>query len=565
MANQRDFVGIAEAYAREAVADRKGRKFCKWVRLAAQRHLSDLKRARKKGCPINFSAWHATDVCGFIEKLPHVEGNWATPEIKLEPAQIFILVCVFGWRRKADGLRRFTTAYIELARKNAKSTLAAGIALYCLTCEGENGPQIIIGATTGEQAQKVFKPAKMIVERTQDLREAFQLEALAKSIPCWSNGGFIQTINAKSSTQDGWNPQVGILDELHAHKDRGLYDVIRSAFGARRAPLLWIITTAGYDVTGVCYEQRTLLTKILEGIVEADHYFGIIYTLDEGDNPYDERVWGKANPLLGVSVQLDDLRKYAIEAKNSPDSAGEYQTKRMNIWTNARKAFVNMAAWKKCSGAIDIEELTNVPCYGGLDLAAVSDMNAFRLTWKVGDRVKTWGKFYLPEETVRPRTEKGNVPYQTWAAKGLITLTPGEVTDYAFIEKDIRWALGKFKIIGIGFDPWQARDMANRLMEGGAPMVEFRQGIPSFASAMTEMERIVKGKTLDHGDDPILAWNASNMVARKDVNNNAAPDKSKSHEKIDGIVAFLMALGLQLAAQQPESGSYTASHGVLVL
>ena len=318
----RDFVAIAEAYAREAAADQQGRRFCKWARLAAVRHLRDMERASQDpDWPYQFDAWHAADVCEFAERLPHVEGRWNTATITLEPAQIFWLTSLFGWRRRTDGMRRFSVAYIEVARKNAKSTLAAIVSLYCLTCEGENGPQILIAATTGEQANKVFSPAKRMVERTTALREAFLVQAFVRSISCGGNGGFIQPINAKASTQDGWNPHAAVLDELHAHKDRGLYDVVRSAFGARKNPLLLQITTAGHNHEGVCYEQRTLLTKILEGVVTADHYWGVIYTLDEGDDPFDAGVWIKANPLLGVSIQLEEMQGYAIEARNSNEAA----------------------------------------------------------------------------------------------------------------------------------------------------------------------------------------------------------------------------------------------------
>lgn len=560
----RNYSAIALRYAREAVADKRHKTYCKWVILAAKRHLDDLKRSTRRSFGYRFEEWHADNVCGFIEKLPHVEGKWDRDTIVLEPAQIFILVVAFGWRRKDDGLRRFSTVYIELARKNAKSTLAAGIALYCLTCEQELGPQIIIGATTGEQAQKVFRPAKQMVERTPALRSAFGLEALAKSIPCYQNSGFIQTINAKSSTQDGWNPHAAILDELHAHKDRGLYDVIRSAFGARRNPLLWIITTAGYDVTGVCYEQRTLVTKILQGVVKADHYFGIIYTLDEGDDEFDPTVWIKANPLLGKSVQLKDLQGYAAEAKASPDSHGEFRTKRCNIWTRAKSAHVNIRKWLKCDGPVVLEDLVGLPCYGGIDLGSVADMSALRLIWEVDGRLKTWGKFYLPEGTVAPRTERGNVPYINWAREGKLVVTPGDVTDFAFIERDIRWVLKTFNVKGMAFDPWNARDLANRLFADRAPMIEFRQGIPSFNGPMKELDRYYLAGLLDHGGDEILAWNASNIVARKDVNENIAPDRSSSTEKIDGYVTLVMALGL-LLGDKHESSGYTAEHGVVML
>lgn len=547
----RDFAAIANEYAKEAAGAKKGdKRFCKWVRLAAKRHLDDLKKFKSVSSPYRYDEWHANDVCDFIEKMPHVEGEWDSACITLEPAQIFILCVVFGWRRRQDGKRRFSRAYIEMARKNAKSTFTAGVALYCLCCEGEVGPQIVIGATTGDQANKVFLPAKKMVEKTGDLREAFGVQAWARSITCGESGGFIQPINAKASTQDGWNPHCGVLDELHAHKTRELFDVIRSAFGARKNPLLWMITTAGYDTLGVCFEQRTLVTKILEGLVEADHYFGIIFTLDEGDDAFDETVWGKANPLLGVSVQLAELRGYAIEARNSPDSQGEFQTKRLNIWTNAKAGHINVDLWKRCNGEVDIDELVEIPCWGGLDLAATTDMAAFRLVWKMPDgRIKTWGKFYLPEDTIIPRTERGNVPYQTWHKAGKLIATPGAVTDYEYIKRDILWAKENFNLQDVGYDPWNALHLATQLNELDVPMIEFRQGIASFNAPMKEVDRLYQSQQLDHGGDPILAWNASNLIARKDVNENIAPDRKSSAEKIDGYVALLMAVGLMLKSE----------------
>lgn len=548
--HSRDYAAIAEQYARDAWADRKGVRHCRWVRLAAKRHLDDLKRSRRrKGWAYRFDEWHAGDICDFIEKLPHVEGEWDSPTITLEPAQIFVLAVVFGWRRVSDGYRRFNTVYWEVARKNAKSAITSGVALYCLTCEGEVGPQVKCGATTGDQARIVFGVAKKMTEKTKDLREAFDLEALANAIVCNRSGGSMQPINAKASTQDGLNPHLSILDELHAHKERDLFDVLKSARGARKNPLSWYITTAGKNFQGVCYEQRKLVTKILEGVVDAEHYFGIIFTLDETDDEFDERNWIKANPLLGVSVQIEEMRGYAAEARTSPQSHYEFATKRLNKWVGAAKGWLSMPRWKRCGGPVDLEELEGVPCYGGLDLAAVSDINALVLVWLLDDRLKVWGRYYLPEETVNPRTERANVPYLTWQKAGLLTVTPGDVTDYEFIEADVASALDRFDIRAIGFDPWNARDMANRLIAKGAPMIEFRQGPASFNAPMKEFERHVIAGTLDHGGDPILTWMASNIVARKDVNDNMAPDKQKSEEKIDGIVAAVEGVGVMLTAE----------------
>jgi len=542
----RNYSQIAYEYARAAVRDKRGKTYCKWVQLAAKRQLDDLRKARKRDYPYLFEAWHANDVCDFIEKLTHVQGQWAKPTITLEPAQVFILACVFGWRRRSDGNRRFTVAYIEMARKGAKSTVSGGVALYCLTCDGEVGPEIVIGATTGDQANKVFKPAKLMVERNRDLREAFGVQPWSRSITCRNSAGSIQPINAKSSTQDGWNPHVGILDELHAHKDRGLFDVLKSSFGARRNSLLWIITTAGYNVLGVCYEQRKLVTKLLEGVFELDHYFGIIYTLDDGDRPLTESKWIKANPLLGITPTLESMQAYAKEARASPESMGEFRTKRLNIWTNAKSGWLNMESWKQCAGTVDPNALKDVRAFGGLDLASVSDMTVFALIWLLEGRLKVWCRYYMPEDMVAPRTERGNVPYQVWAKQGLLTLTPGNVTDYQYIERDVIKALDTFQIEDIGFDKWNAWDLVNRLTEAEAPMIEFRQGPRSFNAPMRQFERHLNAATLDHGDDPVLAWMASNIVARQDINKNMAPDKKNSQEKIDGIVAILMALGLAM-------------------
>ncbi len=554
--HSRNYSQIAYEFALEASRDRRGKKHNQFVHLAAKRHLKDLKK-KTRSWRYQFDEWEANNVCDFIEKLPHVEGVWETPTITLEPPQIFILCVVFGWRRKSDGLRRFTNVYIEMARKGAKSTLTAGVSLYCLCCENEVGPQIIIGATTGEQAKKVFNPANQMVKKKPELREAFGVDAWARSVTCEDSGGFIQCINSKSSTQDGWNPHVGILDELHAHTDRGLYDVIRSAFGARKNPLMWCITTAGYNIDGVCYEQRTLVTKILNGVVEADHYFGIIFTLDgerkiiergreielKADDPLDPSTWIKANPMLGVTPTVDSMETFAIEAANSPESMGEFRTKRLNIWTTAKGAWLNSELWKRCNGPVDLEWLKQYPCYGGVDLASVSDITAFVLVWLVSGKLYTWGHYYLPEDTVTPRTKKANLPYQKWVDSGQLIATPGAVTDYEWIKKDIKEALDRFNVKEIGFDPWNATQTVNDLMSEGAEMVEMRQGTKTFNPPMQELERQIKSGTLHHAGDPVLSWMASNVVARKDVNNNMAPDKKNSQEKIDGIVALLMGLG----------------------
>jgi len=562
----RPYAAIAEQYAKNVTAGRI--VACNYVKLACKRHLNDLKRwgrTKRADQPFYFDAWHGNDICDFAELLPHVEGKWATPTISLEPWQVFGLVVIFGWRRSADGGRRFSKVYFEVARKNAKSTLAAVVSLYCFCREEEPAPYVFIGATTGAQAQKVFHPVRMMAQKTPALIEAFGLKVWSKSVT-EPGGGYIQTINSKGSTNDGHNPHLGVLDELHAHSDRALYDVIDSAFGARKNPLLWVITTAGFDTEGVCYEQRTFVAKVLEGVVEAEHYFGIIFTLDDGDDEFDPGVWIKANPNLGVSVQLANMQAAATEAKAQPGKLAEFKTKRLNVWTTAKSAHVNIIKWRECSGPVDLEALRSTPCFAGIDLASVSDLTSLRLVWRINGRLLTWGTRYLPESAVDPRTTKNSVPYGRWTkqefmGRPLITVTPGDVTDYAWIEKDVRWALDTFRIEAIGYDPWNAQDLVNRLMDSGAPMIEVRQGFASLTGPMKELDRLYLGGLLDHGGDEVLTWCASNVVARKDPNDNIAPWKSKSHEKIDDYAALLNAL----AVAGNDGTSIYEDRGIMVL
>ena len=573
---KRDYADIAAQYAADVLSGRQ--VACKWVKLACQRHQDDLAAARTGGL-FYFDEWHAGDVCDFAEKLRHVEGVWDTPTITLEPWQIFCLAAIFGWRRRADGLRRFSKVYWEVARKNAKSTIAAVVALYCFTCENEPAPYIFIGATTGAQAQKVFHPIKKMIEKSPQLAEAFGIKVWSRSIE-EPSGGYIQTINSKGSTQDGHNVQLGILDELHAHKDRGLYDVIDSAVGARKNPLLWLITTAGFDTEGVCFEQRTFLTKILEGVVHADHYWGIIYTLDQadettgakGDNPYDPSVWIKANPNLAVSVQTASMESAATEAQAQPGKAYEFLTKRLNVWTSARNGHINVGKWRSCSGPVDLPSLhkNSVPCWGGYDLGSTSDLTSFRLVWWVGGRLKTWGTRYLPEAAVEARAMKSNAPYKRWLSQTfqgypLLTVTPGDVTDYAWIEKDIRWALSVFNVQMIGYDTWNSADLNNRLMESGAPLMQVRQGIASLSAAMKEVDRCYLAGMFDHAGDEALTWCASNVVAKSDDNGNIKPSKERSAEKIDDYAALINAVAVSLSATPAKPSIYETQRGLTMV
>lgn len=575
----RDYCAIAEAYARDAAADVKQERFCKWVRLAAKRHLDDLKQQHLEVFAYRFDAWHGNDICDFIEKLPHVKGKWDTPTIRLEPPQIFILACVFGWRRKEDGGRRFSTVYIEMARKGAKSTLTSGVALYCLTCEGEPGPEIIIGATTGEQAGKVFEPAKKMVEKTPALREAFGLQTLARSVVCAENNGFIQPINAKGKTQDGWNPHLGVLDELHAHKDRALFDVIRSAFGSRKNPLMWVITTAGFDTSGVCFEQRAFVIKVLEGTIQADHAFGIIFTLDQaddygdgrdtGDDPFDETKWIKANPMLGVTPTLKSMRDEAIDAKASPAAEGGFQTKRLNIWLNAASRWLNMEQWRRCQRKIEWSDFEGLDCWIGADLADKDDITALVLAaFDAEGRLIVKPKFWLPDAVLRPGVLKDDQMhlYQGWKREGLLNLTPGDWVDHNEIEKQIEAWIATYSVRHITGDQFAAfQQMASRLNEKhGSPDRPIASVLQKTAKNVTdaakELEKRVKAgpNRFGHDGNKIMTWMASNAVVSRRRDETILPIKESemSPNKIDGIDAAINAIAPAVIGGEAKAPSY---------
>ncbi|WP_210132383.1 terminase large subunit [Stenotrophomonas rhizophila] len=550
----RDYVGIATAYAEEAVADKKGKKFGKWIRLAGKRFLADLKRASRKRPPFLFDEWHACDPCDFIEKLPHVEGKWARPEIELHRSHVFFVVQLFGFRN-LDGSRRFTSALFAVARKNAKSTLAAAILLYCQCCEEEEGAQIISAATTGSQARIIFNVAKRMTEKTPDLQEAFGLACWANAISRVETGASFKPINAKASTQDGLNPSHVGLDEIHAHKSADLLNVLTSAAGARSNPLWLYTTTEGYTNPGPWGEIRQFAKQVLQGILgeSADHFLVVFFAVDDEDDEFDESAWPKANPLMDANPHLlKAIRKEAVEARQMPSKLAEFKIKRLNRPASSATGWVDLMKWQRCGGKVDLDWLAGHPCWGALDLASTLDLTSWRLVWKVDGVYYTWGRRFVPSEAIRARTERGVVPYAGWVAAGLIEVTEGEVTDYAVVESRIREDIERFNPLAIGYDRWNAQEISQRLMADGHPLIEFNQTTKNYHPAMQELERAYISKSIQHGNDPVLNWCASNLIAVKDGNLNMKPDKKRSPDKIDDMATLLMGIGLSMPTGEDE-------------
>jgi phage terminase large subunit-like protein len=560
----KDYFKIALDYAKEAVADTKRLKFNRWIRKAAERFLGDLERAKKKDSPFYFDPWYSNDACDFLEKLPHVEGKWDTENVVLHASHVFFVVQLFGFRNQ-DGTRRFTTALFAVARKNAKSFLCSGILLYCYCCEEEEGPQVVSAATTGSQARIVFNVAKRIVEKTRDLREHFGLECYTNAITRFEVGGTFRPINAKASTQDGLNPSHCGIDEVHAHKTHDLLNVLKSAAGARRNPLFLYTTTEGYENPGPWSEIRHFAHQLLSGVLEADHFLAVYYSLDVdnkeenivADDDFDESTWIKANPLMEVNpLLIKEIRKEAIEAKSMPGRHAEFKIKRLNKSSSVVGGWVNLLLWKECTGQLDLTKLKDVPCWGGLDLANTRDIGSFRLVWNVDGVYHTYGWRFVPRTAIKYRTERGMVPYEAWVKSGHLIEAGDEAIDYDEIEQVILKAVATYNVQLIGYDSWNAQQLVQKLSKAEVPLREFIQGTKSYHPAMQALERAYVKKNLVHGNDPVLNWNAANLVARTDVNMNTAPDKKRVVDKIDDIVALLMAIGTMINVDDGEEKEF---------
>lgn len=531
---------------------------CKWVRLACKRQLDDLERwgaytaegkDRRKGGAYYFDEYEASRICGFIEQLPHVKGKWARErrKIKLEPWQCFRLTTIYGWLRTDNGKRRFRTAYTEVARKNAKTTVLAGELLHALTNDDEPGAEVVAAAVDREQASIVWGIAKQMVEKSPELREYSGVEAMAHSIVVRDTGSSFKPLSRDSGSHDGLNIHFAGVDELHAHKTRDMWEVLNTATGSREQPLLNTITTAGSDRSGICYETRGYVLKILEGAVEDETFFGIVYTIDEGDEWEDPACWIKANPNLGVSVFLDDLERKAEQAKATPAQVAGLLTKHFNVWVNADAALFDIIAWeRKCTDeSISIEQFRGCPCWIGVDLASKQDLNAVVALFLREGKYYVFPNFWLPEDAVE---SSANAQYSGWAREELIETTQGNIVDLDTIETRIA-ELGKvYGPTSIPYDPTQATQLAVHLGEGGVglPMVECFQSVRTLSEPTKELAALIASGGIVHDGNPCMAWQISNVVGHYDAKENVYPRKQYPENKIDGPVALIMALGMAI-------------------
>lgn len=532
----------AHQYARDVVEGRIVTGH--WVRLACQRHLTDLER---QGFAYEFSAEKADRACRFIERMPHVKGRWARDKkpIQLEPWQCFILCSMFGWVHPETGLRRFRKASVYVPRKNGKSIIAAAVGIRMFAADGEAGAEVYSGASTEAQAWEVFRPARQMVLKLPKLQQDLGVEVNAKTLARPADMSTFAPVIGKPG--DGASPHCAIIDEYHEHATSDQYDTMLTGMGARDQPLMFVISTAGDDIEGPCYDDWRTVERVLEGTVEDDQHFGIIYAADKDDDWTDPAALEKANPNIGVSVSREFLLARQREAIQNARHQYRFKIKHLNEWVASRAAFYNAQKWRDLGDAsLSLDALAGRRCYAGLDLASKVDIASMGLLFAPAEGESEWlfiPRFYLPEDRLdEPEGDR----YRAWAEDGHLIVTDGGKTDLQRIQDELAELASVVDLGGTAYDPWQSAQLAANLEEAGLLMVEFRQTVQMMSEPMKESEALILTGQIRHDGNPAMSWMVGNVVAKVDAKDNVYPRKEREKDKIDGPVSLIMALGMAL-------------------
>jgi phage terminase large subunit-like protein len=515
------------------------------LRNACKRYLED----RKNG--FVWKEEEVNKVCKFIHKSKHFTGKHAGKPFKLEPWQTFIIANIYGFWNK-DGSRRFQTAYLEMARKQGKTALAAILAFYHLLEEGEANPEVLLAANSKDQAHIDFRMVRGFVHSADPMERTYRL--YRNDIILRLGEGFIKTLAADSDKLDGYNCSVGIVDEYHSAPNSQVRDVIRSSQGMRVNPLLITITTAGFDKSLPCYELRTVASEIAAGVKEDESFFGLIYSLDEGDDWKLSENWIKSNPNLGVTVDKSFLKKQVLQAINSPNDEVGVKTKNLNLWCDSASVWIPDEYIVNASKKLDIIDFAGLECYVGVDLAANVDLTAVSYLFVKGDLYYFFVDYYIPRETLQTRVHADIELYKQWVGNKYMKTTAGNVTDYDYITRDLIENDKRSNIDKIFYDKYNATNWAIQCTEQGLKLEPFSQTIGNFNNCTREFERLMlKGKIIID-DNPITRYCLRNVELRTDFNGNVKPLKSNEKKKIDGVIAMLQALAAQIEASSNFKG-----------
>ena len=504
----------------------------------------------------------------FISSLQHTKGTWAGKPFDLMPWQEQVIRDVFGVV-KENGYRQFTTAFVEIPKKMGKSELAAAIALYLTCFDMEQRAEVYGCASDRQQASIVFDVAADMVRLSPALSKRVKILGSTRKLIHIPTNSFYQVISAEAYSKHGFNISGVVYDELHSAPDRRLYDVMTKGSGdARKQPLYFLITTAGTDTHSICYEVHSKAKDILEGRKHDPTFYPVIYGADESDDWTDPKVWAKANPSLGITVDIEKVVAACESAKQNPAEENTFRQLRLNQWVKQAVRWMPMEKWNACSFPVDEDELEGRVCYGGLDLSSTTDITAFVLVFPPMDEDdKYWilPYFWLPEESVKLRVRRDHVPYDIWARQGKVQTTEGDVVHYGFIEKFIESVNERFQIKEIAYDRWNATQMTQNLDGEGFTMVPFGQGFSSMSSPTKELMKLTLEQKIAHGGHPVLSWMMDNVTVRTDPAGNIKMDKQKSTEKIDGAVALVMALDRAMRHGYEQSGSVYDNRGILMV
>lgn len=518
---------------------------CKLIQLACERYLNDLQTGQNR--KLYFNQAYADHVIDFFHKfIKHSVGEWIGQPFILEPWQQFQLWNLFGWRYgSVDGPRRFRTSYTEIPRKNGKTTLSAGINVYCTFGEGEAKAEGYFAATKKDQANIGFEEAQRMVRQSPELRK--HLKVLRGSVVSYAMEQQIKSLSSDKDSMDGLNLHCGVIDELHAHKTDEVVNVLRTAVGSRRQPLIYEITTAGTNLNGVCYDHRKYTVQILEGKVQDDRWFGMIYTLDKDDDWQDPSTWEKANPNLGVSKKPEYLQTMVTEAINKPATQASIKRLDFNIWEGAAERWLPEFIWVKNKKDIQPTAADLVQHFegvGGLDLASVRDFNALAMLFWNEEHLFAKTMMWIPEEMVDERVKRYNIGFDQWVIDGWIRKTSGNVVDTNFLLDEVDAFCREYKLKTVAFDKALAyHGLMQSMQERGIEGLEHPQSIMYMSEPTKEIERLLLAGDLKTDGSPVMDWMLGNVNLYIDPNGNYKMNKGKSIDKIDGPVALAMAIG----------------------
>jgi phage terminase large subunit-like protein len=516
------------------------------------------ERAMLNGCRFNIArGMHCVDF--FPRFLRHSKGEWANRPFELLDWQRDDLVLpLFGWERQNDTgrwVRRFTKTYVEVPKKNGKSTLASGIGLYMLVADGEGGAEVYSAANDRKQAGIVHGEAINMVKSSPELSKVLRINNATYQISYDASQSYYRALTAEAGTNEGWNGHCCICDELHKWYGRKLWDALRYMFRARSQGLLFVITTAGDDMQSVCREQHDYAQGVLKGKIFDDRFFPLIYAAGPKDDWLSEKSWRKANPSYGITINAEEFAADAKEAAKSPASTAGFKRYSLNIWTTGDSPWLNLDDWLAGQQDYTEDDLAGMKCWAGLDLSKTRDTTSLVLVfpWEDGS-VRILPYFWLPEETAKSQDHL--VSYMEWSRENLIRLTPGDVCDYTFVKRDIRDLFAKFDVQQLAYDPKFAEELTQELEQGkvldgvtiehgtGVSRLAYGQTISNFASPTAEWERLVISHKLHHNNHPVMNWQIGNALVYTDANNNKRPVKPKPNDyrKIDGVVAGIQGL-----------------------